>query len=150
MNTNEFWLSVNVFGPDDCWPWKLSLGHNGYGQPGTVEQRAIASTAHRVAYILENGPIADDLKICHSCDNPSCCNPKHLWAGTNKENMQDCSTKGRTRTGSNNGFSSLTDEQAAEVRNSRGTLQKDLAAKYGVSLSTISKVVRGVHYQHAN
>lgn len=150
MNKDEFWLSVNVYGADDCWPWKLSLGHNGYGQPGTAEQRKIASTAHRVAYILANGPVPAGMKVCHSCDNPVCCNPKHLWAGTNKENMEDCSNKGRTRKGGKNGFSRLTDEQAAEVRNSRGILQKDLAIKYRVSLSTISRIVRGVHYQHAN
>lgn len=150
MNTHEFWGSIEVRGPDDCWPWKLSTGNNGYGQPGTTAMRKIGSTAHRVAYILTNGPVSAGIKICHSCDNPKCCNPRHLWAGTNKENMQDCKAKGRVREGGRNGFSKLTDEQAKEIRNDRGTLQTDLAAKYGVSLPTISRIKRGVHYQNAD
>jgi predicted HTH domain antitoxin len=51
--------------------------------------------AHKVAWILTNGPIPNGLMVCHKCDNPPCCNPNHLFLGTQTENMQDALAKGR-------------------------------------------------------
>jgi hypothetical protein len=91
----RFWPKVQKRGADECWPWAAGLNSNGYGrfQIGSTEQEG----AHRVAYRLERGSIAAGLCVCHSCDNPRCCNPAHLWLGTSAENTRDRDLKGRGR-----------------------------------------------------
>lgn len=62
-------------------------------------RKTITKTAHRVAWEIINGPIANNQFILHHCDNPSCCNPEHLFIGTQADNMQDKSKKGRAKPG---------------------------------------------------
>lgn len=59
--------------------------------------RRVRWRAHRLAYTIAVGPIPDGLEVCHSCDNPPCCNPKHLFLGTGSENAIDRVAKGRDR-----------------------------------------------------
>lgn len=76
----------------DCWEWTGSADANGRGRfffEGKIR------TAYRVAFTLFNGPIPDGMMVCHSCDNPSCVNPEHLWIGTGSDNMRDAVRKGR-------------------------------------------------------
>ena len=87
-----FWESVDQSGgPDACWPWKRKRTA-GYGR---IIRRGITVSAHRVAYELVNGRISPDLFVCHRCDNPPCCNPAHLFAGSHDANMADRHQKGR-------------------------------------------------------
>lgn len=88
---DEFWSSVDVKQGADCWPWKGRVDQKGYGtSTGTT------TTAHRIAYVLGNGAdIPPGKIILHKCDNPVCCNPAHLQAGTYRENYLDMVTKGR-------------------------------------------------------
>jgi len=60
---------------DECWPWQGPRGRNGYG---ILNWLGKAFPAHRVAYELIYGPIPADAIICHHCDYPPCCNPRHL------------------------------------------------------------------------
>ena len=87
-------------GPDACWPWLLSRWKAGYGK---ITVRGKSRKAHRVAYTKSVGVIPDGLCICHHCDNPPCCNPKHLFAGTEQDNTDDKCRKGRQPTGLKNG-----------------------------------------------
>lgn len=86
-------------GPDACWPWKRATNNQGYGiftigSPVDGHQRR--SLAHRLVYQLTFGdPPPDKPCILHTCDNPSCCNPRHLWAGTVGDNNEDMARKGR-------------------------------------------------------
>lgn len=81
----------------DCWCFKGYRNRQGYGRIGVGPPRGTTVLAHRALYILEVGPIPAGLLVCHSCDNPPCCNPDHLFPGTVKDNQEDMSRKGRGR-----------------------------------------------------
>lgn len=79
-----------------CWGWSGAKDGAGYGMVSNRKQGISApEKAHRVSYEKENGKISDGLNICHECDNPECTKPDHLFIGTQKENMRDCSNKNR-------------------------------------------------------
>lgn len=77
-----------------CIEWTGAKQPRGYGHIATGEGRETIGT-HRAAWIVANGPIPDGMDVCHSCDNPPCCNPQHLFLGTRSENLLDMVDKGR-------------------------------------------------------
>lgn len=91
-------------GEDGCWPWCASCNDEGYGNFWLGGRSA---KAHRVAYRLHKGPVPDELLVMHSCDNPPCCNPRHLSLGTDLDNAADKYAKSRANhaTGERNGCS---------------------------------------------
>jgi hypothetical protein len=91
--TERFWSRVDRRGPDECWPW--TGAHDGKGR-GLISKNGRSTRAPRVSWELENGkPIPDHLDACHSCDNPNCVNPSHIWPGTPSQNAMDAIQKGR-------------------------------------------------------
>ena len=94
---DAFWRRVDMSGgPDACWPWRGGMTYEGYG---IALFDGKSTTAHRIAYILTHGPIEPSLVVCHHCDNPPCCNPKHLFDGTQRDNIQDSVRKGHRGNG---------------------------------------------------
>ncbi len=89
----RFWSKVDVRGEDECWNWQAAKDERGYGRVGT-EPGSVA-LSHRMAYQLHTGLAAEGKFVCHRCDNPSCCNPKHLFIGTPLDNNRDMYAKGR-------------------------------------------------------
>lgn len=89
---DRFWEKVDISGADDCWAWLGATLTSGYG---SFHLKGKSCTAHRLAYILTVGEIADGLHIRHKCDNPICCNPAHLETGTHADNMRDMAERGR-------------------------------------------------------
>lgn len=128
----RFWSKVSVGDKAECWPWRAKKNAKGYGCFSDLK-------AHRVAYELLRDPIPEGKVACHHCDNPSCCNPYHLFIGTHQDNADDAVSKGRTLRGSKHPRSKLTDEQVAMIRASNLT-GAELARRLGVSKSTISGI----------
>lgn len=80
----------------DCWEWTRSTNNVGYGM--FRYRKGLMRTAHRVSYEMHKGPIPDGMIVCHTCDNPKCVNPDHLWLGTRRDNYNDMVAKGRSKT----------------------------------------------------
>jgi len=85
----RFWIRVNK--ADACWEWQGPL-KRGYGSFYYDHHQG---TAHRFSWELHRGQIPAGLQVCHTCDNPKCVRPDHLFLGTCKDNIQDCHRKGR-------------------------------------------------------
>ena len=96
-NISRFWMYVNKTqgqGPHgDCWEWLSSKNKGGYGRFHIGKQKAY--TATRIAYLIHFGEDPGQLIVCHTCDNPPCVNPSHLWKGTHQDNRDDCVSKKR-------------------------------------------------------
>jgi HNH endonuclease len=135
-----------------CWTWTRSLDKYGYGRCARSYQ---TTKAHRAAWILSRGPIPEGLCVLHRCDNPPCCNPAHLFLGTQLENIRDRESKRRNvvRSGEANGNARLTSAQVdwiratyvphgqrPELRGQGVVTLKSLAEACGVSISTIARV----------
>jgi hypothetical protein len=121
-----------------CWEWSAYTDKDGYG---IAYKNRMPVRAHRRAWELYVGKIPEGALVCHTCDNPKCVNPRHLFLGTNKENTSDMIRKGRDRlSGSRHHQAKLAPEQVRAIRGSNEK-RRVLAAKYGVSLSTICLII---------
>lgn len=137
--TQRFWKHVDKSG--NCWIWTAYRKQTGYG---VFNVNGKNMGAHRFSWIIKNGEIKNKLLVCHSCDNPPCVNPQHLWLGTGSENLLDAFKKGRVnRKGSNNGRAKLNYLLVKKIRamSKNGINQRVLASKFHVGQSAISKVV---------
>ena len=118
-----------------CWEWPGTPRGGGY--PCT-RVRGVTVYLARYSYELFRGPIPDGLHVLHTCDNPPCVNPEHLFLGTHQENVIDMNRKGR-------GPAKFGPEQIKEVveRANNGESRKSLAREYGVCRKTIKKILTG-------
>lgn len=150
---------VNI--PDDrgCWEYLGGKDKNGYGQFWINDLRR-SIPAHRAMYIAMNGQIPPNLVVCHKCDNPSCCNPDHLFLGTDNDNVQDRVKKGRSASGDQHGsrthpekirrgeannkckFPDTIIVEIRELYTSGNFSYSQLSKKFGISKSQISNIVK--------
>lgn len=145
-----------------CWIWQRGLNSAGYGlgyAPLPTCPRRRARTSHRLAYEAFTAPIPIDLCVLHRCDNPPCCNPEHMFIGTQADNIADMYAKGResrgeshslTQRGENCGTAKLTEADVLDVlrRLAAGDRQVDIADDLGVVQTTISRIAMGDTWRH--
>ena len=136
-----------------CWEWQGKLNADGYGsfnETRNSEKKEIS--AHRRSYEIFKGQIPQGMQVCHSCDNPSCCNPEHLWIGTSNDNTRDSIKKGRRPNEKKRAIAAgkLTEEQVKEIRESfkNGSSPKELHEKYKISQSQISGILTYRFWRH--
>jgi hypothetical protein len=145
----RFWPKVEK--TSGCWIWKASRDKYGYGQ---FTFRGECESAHRVAWILCNGPIPEGLGVLHKCDNPPCVNPDHLWVGTQRDNNRDMYLKGRNKStpqiGSTNGSAKLTESDIPKIRGYvlAGLSQRKIAKLFNIDRGVVSRIVRGKSWTH--
>ena len=143
----EFWSRISIRGPHECWPWMMGVWPKGYGRFSMGGQTWFA---HRLAWVFLHGPIPKGKHVCHSCDNPPCCNPRHLWLGTLSENTRDRDQKGRCARGEKHYLAKLTEMDIRFIRHwiRRGFTQASIAAVFGITPPTVSAIHTGYTWKH--
>lgn len=158
VDVERFWSYVDRRGENDCWLWTRAKQSAGYGAFHVGISRNSTMLAHRVAHGLTTGEAPE--AVCHRCDNPPCCNPRHLVGETRKWNNRDMVAKGRhaaqtgrqrSKRGENHPAAKLSDDDVREIRRryDRGDVtQYRLAEEFGVCQRTVAKVVRRIGWSH--
>lgn len=137
---DRFWSMVNK--TDTCWLW---TGHTGKRRYGYIFKDGKYLRSNRVSYEMHFMPIPEGMVVCHTCDEPRCVNPEHLFLGSHTDNMRDMVRKGRhaSQVGINS-RARLTPQQVQEIRMTDRTLPSHIVAPmYGVSSSTIRRIRSG-------
>lgn len=147
-----------VLASSGCLEWTGARVRTGYGVM-TVNRKSMR--VHRIVFEINFGPIPSGLYVCHRCDNPPCCNPEHLFAGTQADNMRDMIVKrrsawsrtvGQGATAHSRGFRygrrspmKLSDEMVDEMvaRFGRGETKRSLAREFGVCRTTVRDILSG-------
>lgn len=130
----------------NCKVWDKAVDPCGYGRKWSDGKMHLV---HRLEWVKTYGEIPKGLVVRHKCDNPSCYNIEHLELGTPKDNSGDMVARGRSKAGSKNHNSILTEEIVREVRKKALTMrQKDIAAEYGLSIACVSQVVNFKSWKH--
>lgn len=157
----RFWSKIRVTNSNEsCWYWTANTSHNfGYG---TFRIKGITYLAHRLALIFYSGKSKNELQVNHKCNNPSCCNPSHLYWGTQKDNVQDSiisgtkknppknNTKPPVLRGEDNKNSVMSENNVLRLRYlwSGGKSSRYLSRLFGISISTVYQIVNYKSWKH--
>jgi hypothetical protein len=143
---HEKWTMDEATG---CWIWTGALAGKGYGEmkiPNTRQQ----IYAHRLSYLIHCGEIPEDILVCHSCDNPPCVKPSHLFFGKQADNLADMKDKDRHLYGEKNSKAKLTDEKVRRIHQlfQSSMSQGKIASSFGVAQTTVWKILHGQSWNH--
>lgn len=147
-NTPEnFWSNVYVGSDSECWEW---ISYSGTREYAETKWHGKNVRCHRKAYeLFYHTEIPEGMQVCHTCDNPPCCNPHHMFLGTFQDNVDDRERKGRNKLphsiGEQHGQHKLTQSQVLEIRklyNSGQHTYYSLADLFGVTFGNIRKIVK--------
>lgn len=134
----------------ECWDWTAGLNNKGYGIFCFNKSRMYA---HRFSYLVFNGPLLN-LNVCHECDRPICCNPKHLWLGTQLDNIRDARMKGRMKDPPkpfNHKYTAkLTKQEVVEIRYLFDIMpnltNREVASSYNMTEEPIRQIRRNISW----
>lgn len=152
---SDFWSKVDIRGDNECWPWKAGLkGRKPPYHYGSFWGNGRRWGAHQFALILTIGQLPEGQGALHHCDNPPCCNPAHLFVGTQADNNADCDAKGRRNMerGEDRYCAKLTevivrDIKRAAIGRKRGFIVAT-ARRHGVSKAAIKNILAGLRWKH--
>ena len=139
----RFWAKVEK--TETCWSWTGAETKDGYGQLRR------GGRANRCSWELHFGPIPAGMRILHTCDNPSCVRPDHLFLGTDADNGADCRAKMRHAYGERSGTAKLTETIVISIRAeyaAGGTSRRKLAEKYHISSGAIQSITNCKTWRH--
>jgi hypothetical protein len=154
--SERLWSKIQRGAEGSCWEWQgyreRARGGSGAGYGRWRYRFKRSLLAHRAVWMDVKGPIPEGMCVCHSCDNPPCCNPAHLFLGTPGDNARDMSVKGRKASvaGAAHPMAKLTDESVREIRRRRslGEDARTLARDYAVGVSNIHMITRRATWSH--
>jgi len=141
-----------------CWIFTGAINDAGYGIVGLGKRGEPNDRAHRITYRHFKGDIPKGMFVCHTCDVPSCCNPYHLFLGTNQDNVNDMVKKKRNSkpprnlhiVGEVHVLSKFTNEEVVELRKQyvNGKSMYRLAKDNNVAQSTMQRIIQGKRYKN--
>lgn len=148
--SERLWARLDRRNKYACWEWPGNRRPNGYG---IIYADGKQRSTHRLSWESTHGEIPAGMLVCHKCDNRLCCNPSHLFLGTQSDNIMDCVSKNRNnhvKGESHPGsvFSEFDIRYIRKMYDSGAKIQQELANEYGVRHGTISKIVRRERWVH--
>lgn len=141
-----FWARIDRRGDDECWPWLGYRNKKGYGRCFVWVGDINYVAPHRASWAIHRGH-PGDMQVLHRCDNPPCCNPRHLFLGTNTDNVKDRVSKGRTQRGATHFLARLTEDDVRAMRAATGSTAS-IARRFGVSHGTARAVLTWRTWKH--
>lgn len=147
-DVSRFWEKVSILGEDECWPWTQGTTQRGYGVFWVQGQNV---RSNRFALLVSSGTPDDPSHLSlHECDNPICCNPKHLRWGTNLDNAKDRLERGLPKFGEHSASAVLTQSQVEKLYQLRleGWTIREAAKTIGASYTAAENVLTGSSWKH--
>lgn len=140
------WENIEIKSIEDCWNWGGKTNKGGYGMCKIYLRETLT---HRVAYMCAINDIPKNMCVCHQCDNPKCCNPNHLFLGTNRDNAEDMFRKNRNAKQEAHGKATITNETALKIKamSDSGMGATAIHRQLGVSMGVVSKIIYGLAWR---
>lgn len=148
---DRFWSKIDKSAGDGaCWPWLFGLTSDGYAVY-KIPGRGFVY-AHRLVCELEGRlKVGSKLWACHKCDNPRCCNPRHIFIGTRMDNIRDMVNKNRQQKGTRHANAKANEKLVKQIRflvKTKGMTCTDVARMVGLSIVCVWKIANRVSWKH--